>query len=249
MPRWLAALPVLSLVPGLTLAAPAFERPGLGLNPDLLGKYRIAVEQGLPDATLDKRGTPEITTLDFNTQLRLRVVRRIEIQVGVNSYRYQDLTQGKQSNEQDGMGDSSLGAKFALYRGDTFRAALLAGMLLDTASDAFSDEEDGSFMAISGGWWLDDRHQLQLSARYDDSGSNKWITVVPSWHARLNDQWAVFLDAGFSRNEDNGDDNNRAGGGITWMLTPAIQFDLYGRGALDSDSIDNEAGLGLAVAF
>lgn len=249
MPRWLAALPVLSLVPGLTLAAPAFERPGLGLNPDLLGKYRIAVEQGLPDGTLDKRGSPEIATLDFNTLLRLRVVRRMELQVGVNSYRYQESSDGQDSTDQSGMGDSSLGAKFALYRGDTFRAALLGGMLLDTASDAFSDEEDGSFMAISGGWWLDDRHQLQLSVRYDDSGSEKWITVVPSWHARLNDKWAVFLDAGLSHNEDNGNDNNRAGGGLTWMLTPKIQFDLYGRGGLDNDSVDNEAGLGFAVAF
>ena len=249
MPRWLCVPPLLLLVAGPGVAAPAFERPGLGLNPDLLGKYRIAIEQGLPDATLDMRSSPEITTLDFKTLLRLRVIPKMEIQVGINSYRYQEYTTGKQSSELDGMGDSSLGLKLSLYRGDIFRAALLGGMLLDTASDTFSNEEDGSFMAISGGWWLDDRHQLQLSVRYDDRGNEKWTTVVPSWHARLNEQWAVFLDAGLSRNDENGDDNHRAGGGLTWMLTPTIQFDLYGRGALDNDSVDNETGLGIAVAF
>ena len=155
MPRWLCVPPLLLLVAGPGVAAPAFERPGLGLNPDLLGKYRIAIEQGLPDATLDMRSSPEITTLDFNTLLRLRVIPKMEIQVGINSYRYQEYTTGKQSSELDGMGDSSLGLKLSLYRGDIFRAALLGGMLLDTASDAFSNEEDGSFMAISGGWTTD----------------------------------------------------------------------------------------------
>ena len=119
MPRWLCVPPLLLLVAGPGVAAPAFERPGLGLNPDLLGKYRIAIEQGLPDATLDMRSSPEITTLDFNTLLRLRVIPKMEIQVGINSYRYQEYTTGKQSSELDGMGDSSLGLKLSLYRGTT----------------------------------------------------------------------------------------------------------------------------------
>ncbi|WP_287962867.1 transporter [Alcanivorax sp.] len=244
--RWLFSL---AFLPGIVLAAPPFERPGLGLNPDTLQQHRMVLEQGLPDATLDQRGSPEITTLDFNTLLRLRVVSRMEIQVGINSYRYQRFESANDTGDLDGLGDSSIGAKFALYRGEVFRAALLGGMLMDTSSDGFSDDEDGSFVALSGGWWLDDRHQLQLSVRLDDDGTESRTTVVPSWHARLNDQWAVFLDAGFTHNQDNGDDNNRAGGGITWMLTPQVQFDLYGRGALESDSVDNEAGLGVAIAF
>lgn len=245
--RWLFSL---FLIPGAVSAAPPpFERPGLGLNPDTLQQHRIVLEQGLPDATLDQRGSPEITTLDFNTLLRLQVVTRMEIQVGINSYRYQKIDYTNNDNDQDGLGDSSIGAKFALYRGEVFRAALLTGMLMDTASDGFSDGEDGSFIAVSGGWWMDDRHQLQLSVRLDDYGAETSTTVVPSWHARLSDQWAVFLDAGFTHNQDDGDDNNRAGGGVTWMVTPMIQLDAYGRGALDSDSIDNEAGLGIAMAF
>ncbi|MZR63070.1 transporter [Alcanivorax sp. DP30] len=244
--RWLFSL---AFLPGIVLAAPPFERPGLGLNPDTLQQHRMVLEQGLPDATLDQRGSPEITTLDFNTLLRLRVVSRMEIQVGINSYRYQRFESATDTGDLDGLGDSSIGAKFALYRGEVFRAALLGGMLMDTSSDGFSDDEDGSFVALSGGWWLDDRHQLQLSVRLDDDGTESRTTVVPSWHARLNDQWAVFLDAGFTHNQDNGDDNHRAGGGVTWMLTPQVQFDLYGRGALESDSVDNEAGLGVAIAF
>ncbi|MCG8392479.1 MAG: transporter [Pseudomonadales bacterium] len=247
MYRWMLLLPACLAVQ--VQAAPPFERPGLGLTPDTLTEHFLAFEQGFPDASIDQRGSPEITTLDFNSLLRLRLIPRLELQVGINSYRYQKLDTGRHDNDVDGLGDSSLGAKVALYRGERFRAAFLGGMLLDTASDTFSDEEDGSFAAVSGGWWLDDRHQLQLSVRYDDSGEDRWLTVVPSWHARLSDEWAVFLDAGLSRNEENGNDNNRAGGGVTWMLTPTIQFDLYGRGALDSDSVDTEAGMGIAVAF
>lgn len=244
--RWLFSL---FFLPATVLAAPPFERPGLGLNPDTLQQHRIVLEQGLPDATLDQRGSPEITTLDFNTLLRLQVVSRMEIQVGINSYRYQKIKSANDSGDQDGLGDSAIAAKFALYRGEVFRAALLGGMLMDTSSDGFGDDEDGSVVAFSGGWWLDDRHQLQLSLQLEDDGTDSTTTVVPSWHARLNDQWAVFLDAGFTHNQDNGDDNNRAGGGVTWMVTPTLQLDLYGRGALDKDSVDNEAGLGLAVAF
>ncbi len=246
MQRWIVSLLCL---PAMAMAAPPFERGGLGLNPDTLDKHRIVLEQGLPDATLDQRASPEITTLDFNTLLRMQVISHMEIQVGINAYRYQKFKSENDNGDLDGLGDSSIGAKFALYRGEVFRAALLAGMLMDTSSDSFKEEEDGSFAAISGGWWLDDRHQLQLSVRFEDDGSESTTTVVPSWHARLNDQWAVFLDAGFTQNQDDGDDNNRAGGGVTWMMTPQIQFDLYGRGALDSDSVDNEAGLGVAVAF
>lgn len=244
--RWLVSL---IFLPGVLLAAPPFERPGLGLNPDTLSEHRIVLEQGLPDATLDQRRSPEITTLDFNTLLRMQVIPHMEVQVGINSYRYQKFESPQDNGDLDGLGDSSLGLKFSLYRGEVFRAALLGGMLMDTSSDGFSDDEDGSFVALSGGWWLDERHQLQLSVRFDDEGTESYTTVVPSWHARLSDQWAVFVDAGFTRNQDNGDDNNRAGGGVTWMMTPDIQFDLYGRGALDTDSVDNEAGLGVAVAF
>ncbi|MCK0154770.1 transporter [Alcanivorax sp. S6407] len=244
--RWLFSL---FCLPGMVLAAPPFERPGLGLNPDTLQQHRVVLEQGLPDATLDQRYSPEISTLNFNTLLRMQVVSRMEIQLGINTYRYQKFDSEKDNGDLDGLGDSSLGAKFAIYRGEIFRAALLGGMLMDTSSDGFSDDEDGSFAALSGGWWLDDRHQLQLSVRFEDDGTESSTTVVPSWHARLSDEWAVFLDAGFTRNQDNGDDNNRAGGGITWMATPNIQLDVYGRGALDTGSVDNEAGLGVGIAF
>ena len=59
--RWLPAL-ILSL-PALCGAAPPFERPSLGLNPDTLRDNNMALEGGLPDATLDQRGDTDTTTL------------------------------------------------------------------------------------------------------------------------------------------------------------------------------------------
>ena len=245
--RWLPAL-ILS-VPALCGAAPPFERPSLGLNPDTLRDNNMALEVGLPDATLDQRGDTDTTTLAVPTLIRLRLVNRLELQAAITGYRFEQTKTDSSDNEQDGMGNSAVGAKFALYRGPMFRAAVAGGVLIDTASDAFSNNEDGGYAAMSGGWWMDDLHQIQLSARYEEKGKDRTITVVPSWHARLNDTWAVFLDAGLTHNTENGDDNNRAGGGVTWMLTPTLQADLYGRGGLDSDSVDSEAGMGLAIAF
>ena len=147
--RWIPAL-ILS-VPALCGAAPPFERPSLGLNPDTLRDNNMALEVGLPDATLDQRGDTDTTTLAVPALIRLRLVDRLELQATITGYRFEQTKTNSSDNDQDGMGNSAVGAKFALYRGSMFRAALAGGVLIDTASDAFSNNEDGGYAAMSGG--------------------------------------------------------------------------------------------------
>ena len=64
------------------------------------------------------------------------------------------------------------------------------------------------------------------------------------------DSVGAYVEAGYqfgsARDQT---DNAVAGGGLTWMVTPAVQLDAYGLVGLTRSSTDLAAGLGVSIFF
>lgn len=226
--------------------APGFDRPGIAFGTDTLPRGGIAWEQGLPDASWDDSEGVRTRTWVADTLLRFGLAETVELQLGADSYGGVHRRGLGARTSQHGGGDGRLSLKWVpTTGGDAFSVGVLATASLPYGQAPVGDGGHVYDLGITAAWDLQNGRSvaLYLDRSWGDGGG--WL-FSPSYGFQVSERVAGYIEAGI------GSDAQRqrvAGGGLTWAATPRLQFDVSFLRGLDADSVDWQAGVGMALYF
>lgn len=237
---------------GSAMAAPGFDRPGTSFNPEVLAPGSIAWEQGLPDVTKDEANGITTTLHQYDSRLRLGLVKHLEMQIYGDPYA-QLKTTGQ--DKADGAGNTGVAFKVSLpTQNDGVQVGLLASLDLNTGKPWFRNYDSNgkraraSQFGITSSWDLSDTQSFSLYGDITRIHKDDVYTFSPSWSIAINDAWGAYVEYKVSFGDQDAN-NNLAGGGVTWMATDKLQLDIYSNFGLTDASTDLESGFGLSYLF
>jgi hypothetical protein len=230
---------------------PAFDRPGIAFSPTTLPVDSFAWEQGLPDFQRDR--SDGVTQRVYAASMRLRygISDRWEAQLAAPLLEQIDTTGPGQALTTTGAGDLSMALKIGLTPAEArFNVALLGVVSVPTARRDISLGSEQYSLGATAGWSLSGQQAVALYANIDVLEGHATWTVSPNWSFALSNTVSGYLEGGYQFGNAKGQaDNAVAGGGLTWMVTPAVQLDAYGLAGLTRGSTDFSAGCGVSVFF
>jgi hypothetical protein len=228
---------------------PAFDRPGLSFSVTTLPIGSVAWEQGLPDGSRDRREGVTISDYTAATNLRVGLSDRLELQVGHSFLNWRRQRGHGVRESEHGRGDTTLLLKRSLpVASPDWGWAVMGGATLFTGDAEFGNGHTRYALGSTLEWARGERSAIALYLNADwDHADTTW-TLSPSYSLSLNERWSVFVEAGYSRSSLDGE-NYVAGGGVTWMMAPRLQLDMYSDFGLTSASTDVQAGFGFSVFF
>ncbi|MCU5783680.1 hypothetical protein MA04_02980 [Alcanivorax balearicus MACL04] len=248
MKKTTAAL-LLTGVAGSAYAAPAFDRPGAGFNPEVLAPGSMIWEQGLPDVTRNKEDGTTSTLYQYDSRLRLGLTDQLEVQFFGDPYRRM-TTSG--AGDVDGPGNAGIALKMNIpTRNERASFGVMTSVEFNTGKAAFRNygsdgkEARSVYLGVTGGWELNDRQSVAAYLDVTRTDEDDVYTFSPSWQTTLDEDWALYLEYKVSFG-DLDDEDHLAGGGVTWMVTDKLQLDLYSDFGITSDSTDYESGFGVS---
>ncbi|MGE6332849.1 transporter [Stenotrophomonas sp. NPDC077659] len=228
-------------------SVPGFDRPGLGFSTDTVKPKGVAMEFGFPtyERAHDASGTSrEVTS---SVLLRTGLTEAMELQVQASPWNRRRVTAaGTAATTDQGRGDTAVSLKWAGPGStETTSWALRASAVVDTGRSSFSDGRQYA-LAASIEHQLSDRWTSAFYASHQRSAGVHGSTWSPSVSLQATERLGIFVEAGYTAKSD-APHEVLAGAGVTWALTPRIQFDASFDAGLDEESPDLQAGLGLSV--
>ena len=228
---------------------PEFDRPGIAFAPATLPARSWAWEQGLPDFQRDRSNGVTQHAYAAGTRFRYGINDRWEVQAAIPAFEHVEENGSGRAFTASGTGDLSIAAKYGvLAAGGPFTMAVLAAVSFPVASrrELGNDDEQYSFGATVG-HTLTDNQSIALYANVDLLHGDATWTLSPSWSFALGNTVGGYVEAGIQPAMHGESANNVGGGGITWMVRPTIQLDLYFLAGLTRQSTDLAAGCGVSV--
>ncbi|KAA8995108.1 transporter [Stenotrophomonas cyclobalanopsidis] len=227
--------------------APGFDRPGLGFSTDTVKPRSVAMEFGFPayERAHDASGTSR--ELTSSVLLRTGLTEAMELQVQASPWnRRRMTTAGAAAATDEGRGDTAVSLKWAGPGStETTSWALRASAAIDTGKSSFSDGRQYA-LAASVEHQLSDRWTGAFYASHQRGAGSHSSTWSPSVSFEATERVGIFIEAGFTATSDEPHEAV-AGAGVTWALTPRIQFDASFDAGLDEKSPDLQAGLGVSI--
>ncbi len=188
--------------------------------------------------------------------LRIGVLKWAEVRVALNSYSFENTSEGTER----GIKDAFLGAKLKLLENvpqvSRWRpgVALLVGTTLPTGSNIFGADDAQPEARLALSWELTPRLSLgsNLNVALISTGEEQFGEFSGSLvlGVGLTDRLGSYLEFfGFRADNPEGPDLNFLNGGFTLLANDDLQFDI--RAGIGFNDIDPDyfAGLGLAWRF
>ena len=226
-----------------------FDRPGEGLSTGITPVGNVAWEQGLPTARYSKSGDQTATTLSADMLLRTGLSDDLELRLGWAGPTWTQVKSNGQTEEDDGLGDVSIGLKKAIdLDDDKLSMALLAEAIIATGSAGFTNEEDIYSLGSVVSYQYNDLVSTALTMRYEWQDSNWAVSAIPSLGYRITDRWSGYSELIY-RKAESVDNQYALGTGVMYALNDRVQLDA--NVGLDLDGADRSyfSGLGFSVLF
>ena len=219
---------------------PSFDRPGIAFSPAVLPAGSFDWEQGLPDLEHDNFDGVRSTDYTADSNLRYGLTSSLEVQLLGSAWNQLDIHTMGLSSRMEGAGDTRLSLKWSptlSTKGLSF--AMLGGVTFDTGLTDFKETPAPCRHDLGGG------RSIAAYANVDHSGdSNVWTTSV-NFGFPISGNFGGYLEVGHV--DGGGATSTVAGGGVTYLVNNRVQFDLYARHGLTSESPDIQAGFGISV--
>lgn len=226
-----------------------FDRPGEGLSTGITPVGNVAWEQGLPTARYSKSGDQTATTLSADMLLRTGLSDDLELRLGWAGPTWTQVKSNGQTEEDDGLGDVSIGLKKAIdLDDDKLSMALLAEAIIATGNAGFTNEEDIYSLGSVVSYQYNDLVSTALTMRYEWQDSNWAVSAIPSLGYRITDRWSGYSELIY-RKAESVDNQYALGTGVMYALNDRVQLDA--NVGLDLDGADRSyfSGLGFSVLF
>ena len=226
-----------------------FDRPGEGLSTGITPVGNVAWEQGLPTARYSKSGDQTATTLSADMLLRTGLSDDLELRLGWAGPTWTQVKSNGQTEEDDGLGDVSIGLKKAIdLDDDKLSMALLAEAIIATGNAGFTNEEDIYSLGSVVSYQYNDLVSTALTMRYEWQDSNWAVSAIPSLGYRITDRWSGYSELIY-RKAENVDNQYALGTGVMYALNDRVQLDANVGVDLDGADRSYFSGLGFSVLF
>ena len=226
-----------------------FDRPGEGLSTGITPVGNVAWEQGLPTARYSKSGDQTETTLSADMLLRTGLSDDLELRLGWAGPTWTQVKSNGQTEEDDGLGDVSIGLKKAIdLDDDKLSMALLAEAIIATGNTGFTNEEDIYSLGSVVSYQYNDLVSTALTMRYEWQDSNWAVSAIPSLGYRITDRWSGYSELIY-RKAESVDNQYALGTGVMYALNDRVQLDANVGVDLDGADRSYFSGLGFSVLF
>lgn len=226
-----------------------FDRPGEGLSTGITPVGNVAWEQGLPTARYSKSGDQTATTLSADMLLRTGLSDDLELRLGWAGPTWTQVKSNGQTEEDDGLGDVSIGLKKAIdLDDDKLSMALLAEAIIATGNAGFTNEEDIYSLGSVVSYQYNDLVSTALTMRYEWQDSNWAVSAIPSLGYRITDRWSGYSELIY-RKAESVDNQYALGTGVMYALNDRVQLDANVGVDLDGADRSYFLGLGFSVLF
>lgn len=226
-----------------------FDRPGEGLSTGITPVGNVAWEQGLPTARYSKSGDQTATTLSADMLLRTGLSDDLELRLGWAGPTWTQLKSNGQTEEDDGLGDVSIGLKKAIdLDDDKLSMALLAEAIIATGNAGFTNEEDIYSLGSVVSYQYNDLVSTALTMRYEWQDSNWAVSAIPSLGYRITDRWSGYSELIY-RKAESVNNQYALGTGVMYALNDRVQLDANVGVDLDGADRSYFSGLGFSVLF
>jgi len=226
-----------------------FDRPGEGLSTGITPVGNVAWEQGLPTARYSKSGDQTATTLSADMLLRTGLSDDLELRLGWAGPTWTQVKSNGQTEEDDGLGDVSIGLKKAIdLDDDKLSMALLAEAIIATGNAGFTNEEDIYSLGSVVSYQYNDLVSTALTMRYEWQDSNWAVSAIPSLGYRITDRWSGYSELIY-RKAESVDNQYALGTGVMYALNDRVQLDANVGVNLDGADRSYFSGLGFSVLF
>ena len=226
-----------------------FDRPGEGLSTGITPVGNVAWEQGLPTARYNKSGDQTATTLSADMLLRTGLSDDLELRLGWAGPTWTQVKSNGQTEEDDGLGDVSIGLKKAIdLDDDKLSMALLAEAIIATGNAGFTNEEDIYSLGSVVSYQYNDLVSTALTMRYEWQDSNWAVSAIPSLGYRITDRWSGYSELIY-RKAESVDNQYALGTGVMYALNDRVQLDANVGVDLDGADRSYFSGLGFSVLF
>ena len=226
---------------------PAFDRPGIAFSTSTIPRGSFAVELGMPDFLHESDAGHTSTLVFLDTNVRTGLGKNIELQLATPVFNYQKTKATGASDSATGLGDSSLVLKAALPSTFArFSWAGLAGVTFATGQDPFTAGRALYSLAAAASLELSDTYSTGFYINLNYSDGRTGYTLSPNLNFLLSDHLSAYVEAGYDHVPQS-PDTNIAGGGLAWMVAPAVQLDLSVDFGLTRDSPDFQGGFGVSM--
>ena len=226
-----------------------FDRPGEGLSTGITPVGNVAWEQGLPTARYSKSGDQTATTLSADMLLRTGLSDDLELRLGWAGPTWTQVKSNGQTEEDEGLGDVSIGLKKAIdLDDDKLSMALLAEAIIATGNAGFTNEEDIYSLGSVVSYQYNDLVSTALTMRYEWQDSNWAVSAIPSLGYRITDRWSGYSELIY-RKAESVDNQYALGTGVMYALNDRVQLDANVGVDLDGADRSYFSGLGFSVLF
>ena len=226
-----------------------FDRPGEGLSTGITPVGNVAWEQGLPTARYSNSGDQTATTLSADMLLRTGLSDDLELRLGWAGPTWTQVKSNGQTEEDDGLGDVSIGLKKAIdLDDDKLSMALLAEAIIATGNAGFTNEEDIYSLGSVVSYQYNDLVSTALTMRYEWQDSNWAVSAIPSLGYRITDRWSGYSELIY-RKAESVDNQYALGTGVMYALNDRVQLDANVGVDLDGADRSYFSGLGFSVLF
>lgn len=238
------ALSLALLLPFHGLYAVEFDRPKLAFAASTLSEGQIAWEQGLPRAVYYNHHDIHFTQLTLESVIRIGVAESFEVQLGLEPHGWQKLRTAGQTSYDDGLGDGSLGVKWAPQLNGPVSLAVLADTRLAYGDTPAKDHGNNTQLGTTLNWALSDGRSagFYINRLLDGDSGRGWL-FSPSFTFPLNDAWSAYLEAGIGTKALH---SRSAGAGITYAINSQLQLDTWFLAGFDDDTANWQGGFGFA---
>ena len=229
--------------------APPFDRPGIAFSTGTFAAGTYDWEQ----SALDVQGaTPDddaSTTYGVGARFRVGLTDTVELQLASSFYNWMRTHADGRTQTANGSGDASVAVKVALPSSfERFSWASLATVTFANGANEFGNGATEYDFGTTLGYQLSGGVSTAFFVDVDYLDGATSVQVSPNLNFGLTQTVGAFVEAGATF-ADHGTSDVVAGGGFTWMVTPAVQLDASADFGLTSHSPKIVAGLGVSVFF
>jgi hypothetical protein len=233
------------------------DRPGILFSSQTVKRHVLQIEIGIPSVTIVNGDSTDFRSTSLAGLVRYGLTDKFELRLGSPVYTETRVTSGGFRSMDHGFGDVEVGAKWHLLDGAGARPsfALIPSVIVPVGEKGFSAERPVYQLNAMAEWALTKDWSAGALAGYlngpAESGRYGQETFAVSLGRSLpSPKWSAYGEAAYIvTNLDGAGDSSFLGGGVKYLVSNDLQFDLSFDRGLTADSPDWLFGLGLSARF